>query len=194
MIERNFWRNFQTDGLKINYMFFIPGQLIAIATFPGVIVHEFAHMIFCRLRGVAVLDACYFQIGNPAGYVIHERCTNFYSSFLIATGPFLVNTILCFLICLPAYVPISVFDLDHPLSYLLMWLGVSIGMHAIPSTGDADNMWQDAKVHARSLNLLAIITFPLVIVIYIFNVLRVVWADLAYGIAIGVWLPSLFFK
>jgi hypothetical protein len=175
-------------------MFFIPGQLIALATFPGVIVHEFAHMFFCKIRGVAVLDACYFRFGDPAGYVIHEKTTNFYSSFLIATGPFLVNTVLCFLICFPAYVPISYFGLEQPLSYFLMWLGVSIGMHAIPSTQDANNMWEDAKVHVRSLNVLAVVTFPLVIVIYIFNVLRVIWADLAYGILIGVGLPSLFFE
>ena len=175
-------------------MFFIPGQLIAAVTFPGVIVHEFAHMLFCKIRGVTVLDACYFQFANPTGYVIHEKTTNFYSSFLIATGPFLVNTLLCFLICFPAYVPISYFDIGHPLSYFLMWLGVSIGMHAIPSTQDANNMWEDAKTHVKSLNLLAIVTFPLVIVIYVFNVLRILWADLAYGVLIGVGLPSLFFK
>jgi hypothetical protein len=175
-------------------MFFIPGQLIAIATFPGVIVHEFAHMAFCRLRGVAVLDACYIRFGDPAGYVIHEKTTNFLSSFLIATGPFFINTLLCFLICFPAYLPISYFEVPHPLSYFLMWLGVSIGMHAIPSTQDASNMWEDAKTHVKSLNLLAIVTFPLVIVIYIFNVLRIVWADLAYGILIGVWLPEWIFN
>jgi hypothetical protein len=174
-------------------MFFIPGQLISIATFPGVIVHEFAHMIFCRLRGVTVLDACYFQFDNPAGYVLHEKTTNFYSSFLIATGPFLVNTLLCFLICFPAYIPMSYFGIEQPLSYFLMWLGVSIGLHAIPSTQDASNMWEDAKTHVRSLNVLAIVTFPLVIVIYVFNVLRVVWADLGYGVMIGVGLPSLIF-
>lgn len=175
-------------------MFFIPGQLIAIVTFPGVIVHEFAHMFFCKICGVAVLDACYFRVGDPAGYIVHEKTSDFYSSFFIATGPFLVNSILCFLICFPAYVPISYFDLGQPLSYFLMWLGISIGMHAIPSTGDANNMWRDAKIHVRSLNPLAILTFPLVIVIYIFNVLRVIWADFAYGLAVGVWLPSLFFK
>jgi hypothetical protein len=175
-------------------MFFIPGQLIALLTFPGVIVHEFAHYFFCRIRNVAVLDACYFRFDNPAGYVIHEKTSNFYSSFLISIGPFFVNTLLCFLLCFPAYVPISYFHLDHPLSYFLMWLGLSIGMHAIPSTQDANNLWNEAKVHVKSLNVLAIVSFPLVIVLYIFNVLRVVWADLGYGILIGVGLPSLFFK
>jgi hypothetical protein len=146
---------------------FIPGQIITLLTFPGVIVHEFAHMIFCKLCKVPVLDACYFQLSNPAGYVVHGTAKDFYSSFLIGTGPFFVNSILCMLICFPAYLPVSYFDLEQPLSYFLMWLGVSIGMHAIPSTVDAQHLWEDAKRYARSFNPLAILTFPLVIVIYI---------------------------
>lgn len=175
-------------------MFFIPGQLIALATFPGVIVHEFAHMIFCRIRGVAVLEVVYFQFEDPSGYVVHERTKDFTSSFLISTGPFFVNSILCFLICFPAYLPISYFDIDHPLSYFLMWLGLSIGMHAIPSSQDAQNLWDDAKVHVKSLNPLAIIAFPIVIVIYVFNALRVIWADLLYGMLLGVGIPSWIFE
>ena len=46
----------------------IPGLLIALATFPGVIVHEAAHMLFCRLRGVAIFKVCFFRVGNPAGH------------------------------------------------------------------------------------------------------------------------------
>lgn len=172
-------------------MFFIPGQLITAVTFPGVIVHEFAHVLFCKLRNVAILDVCYFQFDNPAGYVLHERTTNFTTTFLISMGPFFVNTLLCLLICFPAFMPMQYFDLDHPLSYLLMWLGVSIGMHAIPSNEDANNVLEQAKVQIKSLNPLAIISFPIIVLIYIFNVLRIIWADLAYGVAVGVGIPSL---
>ncbi len=174
-------------------MFFIPGELIAILTFPGIIVHEFAHMIFCKIRGVAVFDACYFRVDNPAGYVIHDKTDNFTSNFLISMGPFFVNTILCLLICLPAYMPIKFFDLSHPLSYVLIWLGVSIGMHAIPSNQDAQNVYEEAKLKIKSRNLLAIISFPLVGLIYVFNFLRILWIDLVYGIAIGIGIPSLLF-
>ena len=173
---------------------FIPGFLITIATFPGVIVHEFAHLFFCRLRKVAVYEVCYIRIGNPAGYVIHENTSNFYSTFLISMGPFFVNTILCLLICIPAYMPITFFGLEHPLSYFLMWLGVSIGMHAVPSTQDAKNIYEQAKEKVKERNLLAILSFPIVGLVYIFNVLRFFWADLAYGIAIGVGIPGLIFN
>jgi hypothetical protein len=44
----------------------IPGQLIALLTFPGVIVHELGHQLMCRFLRVAVLDVCYFRVGRPA--------------------------------------------------------------------------------------------------------------------------------
>ncbi|MCC6462525.1 MAG: DUF3267 domain-containing protein [Saprospiraceae bacterium] len=174
-------------------MFFIPGELIAILTFPGIIVHEFAHMLFCRLRKVVVFDACYFRVGNPAGYVVHENSSNFTTTFLISMGPFFVNTLLCLLICLPAYMPIKFFDLEHPLSYFLIWLGVSIGMHAIPSNQDAENVYEQAKEKVKEWNVLALLSFPVIGLIYLFNILRVVWADLIYGVAIGIGVPSLLF-
>ena len=68
-------------------MFIIPGQLISLATFPGVIVHEAGHMLFCKLRHVAVLDVCFFRFGNPAGYVVHEPVNRFSTSLLITFGP-----------------------------------------------------------------------------------------------------------
>ena len=174
-------------------MFFIPGELMSILTFPGIIVHEFAHMLFCKLRKIAVLDACYFRVGNPAGYVVHENTDNFNSTFLISMGPFFVNTLLCLLICLPAYMPIKFFDIAHPLSYFLIWLGVSIGMHAIPSNQDANNVFEQAKENIKHKNILAILSFPLVGLIYVFNILRFFWADLIYGVAIGIGIPSLIF-
>ncbi len=175
-------------------MFFIPGEFISIVSFPGIIVHEFAHMLFCRIRNVAVLDACYFRIGNPAGYVVHESTTNFTTTFLVSMGPFFVNTLLCLLICLPAYMPVKFFNLDHPLSYFLIWLGVSIGMHAIPSNQDANNVFNQAKEKVKEKNILAILSFPLVGLIYIFNILRFFWADLIYGVGIGIGIPSLIFS
>lgn len=174
-------------------MFFIPGQLISLLSFPGIIVHEFAHLLFCRLRKVAILDVCYFRFENPAGYVIHESTDNFYTTFLISMGPFFVNTLLCLLICLPAYMPIKFFDIEHPLSYVLIWLGVSIGMHAIPSNQDANNIYQQAREKVKERNILALISFPLVGIIYVFNLLRFFWADVIYGVAIGIGIPSLIF-
>ena len=58
-------------------MFFLPGFLISILTFPGVIVHEAAHAFFCRKFEAPILEVKYFRFGNPAGYVIHGDPENF---------------------------------------------------------------------------------------------------------------------
>jgi hypothetical protein len=175
-------------------MFFIPGQLIALVTFPGVIVHEAAHMLFCKWNRVAVLKVCFFRWGNPAGYVVHEEPERFSTIFLISMGPFFVNSLLCMLFCFPAFVPVRIFHLQDPVSYFLLWLGLSIGMHAFPSTGDAQVLWKQAQKAAANFNVLAILSFPLVVVICIANVGRIFWLDLAYGGLIGLVLPEFVLK
>jgi len=169
----------------------IPGFLVVIITFPGVIVHEAAHMLFCKLRGVAVLDVCFFRVGNPCGYVLHEEIEDFGTAFFVSVGPFIINSLLCILICSPAFLPVRVFGVNNPLSYFLLWLGISIGMHAFPSTGDAKALLYNAKKAIASGNMLAVVSYPIVLLIYIANIGSMFWADYLYGIAIGLGLPSL---
>ena len=78
-------------------MFFIPGFVISIATFPGVIIHEAAHLFFCKINKLAVFDVCYFRFGNPAGYVVHETTNDFGKTFMVGMGPFFINSFFCVL-------------------------------------------------------------------------------------------------
>ena len=172
-------------------MFFIPGPVIAALSFPGVIVHEAAHMLFCKIRRVMVVDVCYFRFGNPAGFVAHGEINDFTSAFLISVGPLIVNSLLCVVICLPAYYPMQVFDVTPPHSLFLMWVGISIGMHAFPSNQDAQHLMAHAGEAARRGNILAILSYPLVGLIFIANLLSFFWFDVIYGIALGVGIPML---
>lgn len=168
----------------------IPGFIIAIATFPGVIIHELAHLIFCRLRRVPVLETKFFQFDmKTAGYVLHGPVESFGTSFLISVGPFIVNSLLCMLICFPASVPLRIFGDSNLPSLVLLWLGVSIGMHAFPSTGDADNLFAQAKKAVASRKV-AYVAYPVVGLIYLANLLSVIWFDALYGFFIGIILPS----
>ncbi len=162
-------------------MFFIPGPLSALATFPGVIVHELAHQLFCRWFRVPVLKVCYFRVGNPAGFVIHEPPTK---------RPFLINTIMGALIAFPAALPVIKFGAGDLLDYFLIWLGVSIAMHAIPSTGDAKSLWQSMKGAGVS-SVVRFMVAPVVGIIYLAALGRVFWLDLIYGIGVAVGLPTL---
>jgi len=169
----------------------IPGLLIAIVTFPGVIVHEVAHQLFCRLRGVPVYDVRYFQFNlKVAGYVLHAPPQDFGSTFLISVGPLLVNTLLCLAICFSASIPYRVFGDRTITTYFLLWLGVSIGMHAFPSNVDAKHIWSSAKAEVKKGSVAAVLAFPFVVLVYIANLLSIIWFDALYGFFIGVILPG----
>lgn len=171
-------------------MFFVPGIIIQIITFPGVIVHELAHQLFCRLYKVPVFKVVYFQTANPTGYVIHEKTASPIQTIMISIGPFIINTLLGALISLPASMP--VFDLNNagPLDYLLIYLGVSIAMHAFPSRGDAKNVLEIAKSPETPL-WIRVLGYPIVGLIYVGSLGSFFWLDLIYGIGVAVGLPHL---
>jgi hypothetical protein len=175
-------------------MFFIPGPVIAMLSFPGVIVHEAAHLFFCKLFKLQVYNVCFLRFGNPAGYVQHEKTQNFLASFFVSMGPFFGNTLLCIVFCSAAFLPVWELKVADPLAYFFYWLGLSIGMHAFPSTADLSNLWEMAPSNAKRGNLLAIVSLPLIGVLYLLNLGRVVWADLGFGIAVGVLGPLALFR
>ena len=175
-------------------MFFIPGQVIAALTFPGVIVHETAHLFFCKLFGLRVYDVCFLRLGNPAGYVIHENSESFTALFFVSLGPFFINTLLCMVFCTAAFLPVEELKVVDPLAYFFYWLGLSIGMHAFPSTVDLSHLWKVAPALAKRGNPLAILSLPLCGILVVLNYGRVIWADLGYGLLIGVLGPIAIFR
>jgi len=154
------------------------GWLTALLTFPGIILHEWAHKFSCNRVRVPVYKTCYFRLGNPAGYVIHGSVDSYGKALIINTAPFLVNT----LIALIAFF-IAVNASPGPTIYVLYWLGISIAMHSFPSSGDADNLWRYTMIAWRN-NPLALLGFPVVSLIKLANILRAIWLDLLYAIAL----------
>jgi hypothetical protein len=174
-------------------MIFIPGPLIALLTFPGVIAHEVAHRFFADLARVPVYQVCYFRVGNPAGYVVHGAANGLKSAFLISVGPLIVNTVLCSLITFSAVFPLFVLD-AKALSFIymiLIWVGFSIGMHAFPSNQDMKGLIDEIRRTKKSLiPVLAARAFAGLFAIA--NVLRIVWFDAIYAVGVSMLLPWLF--
>ncbi|HIJ97786.1 TPA: DUF3267 domain-containing protein [archaeon] len=158
----------------------IPGFVISMLTFPGVIVHELGHKFFCDLFGVRVHEAKYFRLGNPAGYVVHDIPNEFKKTFFIDIGPFIVNTAVALLIFSAA----RLFSLQGLLGSFLLWLGISVGMHAFPSSHDAKVLWAESKKHLSRGDFSAVIGFPFAIFIFIANILSIVWFDLIYALVL----------
>ena len=171
-------------------MFFIPGFIITLVTFPGVIVHELAHQLFCRYYKIPVFKVVYFQMGNPAGYVLHERVPNKAQGIMISIGPFIVNTVIGALISLPAALPVFAFHTAGPVDYVLIYLGVSIAMHAFPSRGDANVIWEAIR-ESDTPRWVRIVGYPIVGLIYIGSLGSFFWLDLLYGIGVAIGFPNL---
>ena len=167
----------------------IPGFLITWLTFPGVIVHEFAHKLFCHLTGTKVIQVCYFRFGKPAGFVIHEHPSTVWKHILVGVGPFFVNTVIGLLIGLSALFLKHLMGKESVAFIVLIWLAVSIAMHSFPSTGDARNIW--AVVWKKDAPVLAkVVGTPLVGIIFAGAVGSIFWLDLIYGLGIVVGIPS----
>ena len=137
----------------------IPGELIALATFPGIMVHELAHWFACRLTRTPVHKLCLFQPENPYGYVVHALPTHPLKQLVIGVAPVLVNSLLAIL--LSCWVG-DRFLLDLPWYSLFgVWLALSIGMHAFPSEVDVSHTW--AAIHNEQMPLFFKVTsYPLV--------------------------------
>ena len=120
----------------------IPGPIISALTFPGVVVHEFAHETFCKFFKVPVYEVVYFRFGNPAGYVTHGKSDHWYQDVMIAAGPFFLNSLIGALLAFPVVINSPDLETINFVGGVLFWLSISIAMHAIPSTGDAKSMWK----------------------------------------------------
>jgi len=159
----------------------IPGTLISILTFPGVIVHEFAHKKFCDWFNVKVFAVKYFQFGNPVGYVLHEKTRNYWAVFWISIGPLLINTLSAFI---SALIMSSNFSKELWV-FFWGWLSISVGMHSFPSNQDVQNILEESKeVIKEGGNILHYLTYPLVFIVYVANLLRFFWIDAIWAIFI----------
>lgn len=169
---------------------FIPGFIISLITFPGVIVHELAHLIFCKLMKVPIYDVKYFQLQNPCGYVVHEPTANPGKTFIISIGPFIVNTLIGIIIMLPVSLELFIFKNYNPLYVLLGWLGISILMHAFPSSGDAQVLYNNVIKNSEVSILVKILVLPVVGLIYVGAYGSVVWLDLFFAMGVAMVIPK----
>jgi len=142
---------------------------------------------------VAVFEVCYFRFANPVGYVLHENTNAPGKNLLIGIGPFIINSVLGAVIAMPAMISVIKFEAGSYFEYFLLWLGISIAMHAFPSTGDAANIW--AAITAKETPLaLKFVGIPVVGLIYLGAIGSVMWLDLIYGIAISGAVPFFLIK
>ena len=168
----------------------IPGFLITWLTFPGVIVHEFAHALFCRLCKVDIYEIKYIQFGvGPAGYVVHAPTSNVNKSVLIGVGPFILNTILGGIIGAPAALPVIILGSRSIPDLVLFWLGISVAMHSFPSKGDAESILAEAQDVSSGKPPVGVKIVHGLIKFLSFG--SMLWLDLIWAVAVVAGIPYL---
>ena len=172
--------------------------LRSIFYMPGVVTHELSHHIFCIIFNAKVIKVCYYNFKDSSGYVQHERPKHLYQNVLIAFAPFFLNTFLGGLVAYPTIInkisTLGLLSLNWQ-DMLRMIISISIGMHAIPSKGDALSIWN--HIGNSDMNMLIkvigrLIIAPLVIIVFILNFgsshLKI---DLFYGFCVFFLVPKL---
>ncbi len=165
------------------------GFIFKLVTFPGVMLHEFAHKKFCDWFGVKVLKVVYFQpLGSTAGYVLHEEPSTLAQTFWISVGPLLINSIttiilsfiLTFLDKLPGARGSGGIG---TLVLSLLWLAFSFGCHAFPSDQDASHVLIKSREKIKSGgSIFHYIAYPFFGFIWVANILRFFWFDAIYAL------------
>ncbi len=171
----------------INYQI-IPGWIITILTFPGVMLHEFSHWIMCDLFNVKVHEVKFFSLkevefssifdASPVGWVIHEKPKKFLQSFFISTGPFFINTFLALILF---RLMINFGGSETYIGLFFGWLAISFAVNSFPSNGDAEVLWEEGNEELKNKNYLVLFAYPIIFFIYLANLLSVIWFDFIYA-------------
>ena len=156
----------------------IPGWIIALLTIPGVMLHELSHKLFCDFFHVPVYEVKYFRLkGDESGFVKHGKPKTFVQTFWISVGPLVINSLCCFVL---AGLTIQANE-DSYLQNALIWLSISAGMHAFPSSHDADYILVASKTaRASGGSMYHLLTYPFVELIDMANAARIFWFDAFY--------------
>lgn len=165
--------------------------VLLLWTFPGVVIHELAHKEFCRYYKIPVEEVCYFQLDNPAGYVVHMEPRRYVAAFMISVAPAFINTIIAFGSgVLFAY---SLQEFDGVLSivglewwlliaFFACWIGISAGVHMLPSRQDAKQIWYQSK--KNWYNPFVLMVIPCVLMIELLNRFRRFYFHIVSGVLI----------
>lgn len=166
--------------------------LVSYLTFPGIVVHEFAHAWACRRLGIHVHRVCYLRFGDPLGYVLHDHPEYAVQHVMIATAPFFVSSVIALGVSLLASLLViwrPVPDFNDIAVAMAAWLAFSIALHAFPSSGDGNALWKN--VGSPDVGFFAkLLLVPVVGLIRLSGAGTTIWLDALFAISV-VALPPL---
>lgn len=164
-------------------------RLYALVLAPGVVAHEGAHWLACKLTGTRVREVCWFRLGDPAGYVVHDQARGVIAAAAIALAPLTVNAVFGALLGFrPGLKLLSGEDWTAG-DWALAWLGLVVAARAAPSAQDAKAMMAAARA-ARFGILKAMTVAPVWALLHLWALPSRYGGDLFFGAAICMAAPA----
>jgi hypothetical protein len=157
-------------------------------TFPGIVIHEWAHKKACDSVGARVHDVSYLNVkglfaadDQPLGYVSHSAPANCAHACRISLSPLLINSSTAILLDFAA----ANLATSVKLALVLYWLGISIAVHACPSRQDAENVLRLVRTRAQHESYIVRQLYRGVFsFICVLNAFRRWWIDLAWAVVL----------
>ena len=125
--------------------------------FPGILTHELAHYLMCKILNVEVTKFK-VSITKQSGFVEHVVPKSIIKSFIISTGPLTISIILSFIL-LNTEVPNTLLRL---VSY---YLAFTILYNSLPSK-------EDTNFHKHHTLIKKILTYPAFIIFRLIHLLN----------------------
>jgi hypothetical protein len=113
--------------------------LVTVAFLPGILSHEYAHVLACRVCGVEVFARPSLNPFADSAYVDHAAVDRFGPELAIGLAPVVVNATLGALAFLLAGV------LPMPGALVAGWLGTTLAVTAFPSAADTKGLVPAAR-------------------------------------------------
>jgi len=155
---------------------------------PGFITRQILRNYFCNTAKIKVITSKYFPSASGEVFV-HVPFADRSQTQKVIFGPALVGTLLCAAIsCTPMVALISLGELNMPLTYwIFAWVGISIGMHAIPDETDIDSLLQLKETNPADAKWASTLSQTLNFI----NQMRRAWIDLLYAVLVALAVPTL---
>lgn len=153
--------------------------IVRYLTLPGIIMHEWSHKRMCSLFGVAVSKTAYITFNKEEmGYVVHAEPKTYISTLMISMGPLIINSIIVFFMV----GTLTRVSQNSFMFYVVLWLAFSLGVHAVPSNKDIQNIFSATKHPKGVLGfILGIILLPFIGIVWCIDKLKKYWFDIFYA-------------
>lgn len=165
-----------------------------VLTFPGAVLRNFWEHFVCRLCSIPAEDTRVFKVSEMCGHIDHELIKKKSHSFFMCFVPFFLNFVLaCFFFLGGAYRVAYIGDMKDVLSWVFMWMGVSLAANCVPSFEDVLS-FKDL-FYGKDTNIaLKIIFAPFFLVIYGFSILEKISLTFVISIFFSLVFPDMFNK